>query len=72
MRNCEIILAFLISYCVASFVTHEGDKFIAPDEIHSSSNGTFFWVHTFKLGETPGCLHYGDLLALVIRFTPKY
>lgn len=45
-----MILALLIAYTVAAFVRHEGDKFVDGTDIKNSSNGTFFWVHTFNLG----------------------
>lgn len=50
----QVILALLIAYCVASFVRHDGDKFIDSTDINNSSNGTFFWVHTFNLGKSSG------------------
>ena len=46
----QVILALLIAYTVAAFVRHEGDKFVDGTDIKNSSNGTFFWVHTFNLG----------------------
>ena len=35
----QVILALLISYAVASFIRHDGDKYIDPTDIQNSSNG---------------------------------
>lgn len=50
MSAWQVILALLIAYTVAAFVRHDGDKFVDGTDIKNSSNGTFFWVHTFNLG----------------------
>ena len=50
MRNCEVILAFLVAYTVAAFSYHNGERFVDAKAIHDSPSATFFWVHTFKLG----------------------
>ena len=48
----QVILALLIAYAVAAFVRHDGDRFVDGPDIRKSSNGTFFWVHTFNLGKS--------------------
>lgn len=55
-RNSAIILAWLMAYAVSALVKKDGKPYVDMAAVNEAPAGTFFWVHTFKIGIFPGAI----------------
>jgi uric acid-xanthine permease len=50
MKNCNVVIALLFGYIIASFNTVNGQQYVESSKIVDARWFTFLWVETFPIG----------------------